>query len=153
MHRPISQLRARHRARRRAGERGFTLLEMIIVVTMIGILATLAIPALIHSPRRAQEAVLKTNLRTIRDVINQFYADKGQYPTSLEALVDEGYLRTVPIDPITKTSDTWQLVYDEVEEGEEPAETDLPEEGEPGIVDVYSGAEGMSLDGTPYSEW
>lgn len=143
----------RHRARRSSGEGGFTLLEMIIVVTMIGILATIAIPALLHSPRRAQEAVLKTNLRTIRDVINQHYADKGQYPTSLEALVDEGYVRTIPIDPITKSSETWQLVYDEVEEGEEPAETDLPEDGEPGIVDVYSGAEGTSLDGTPYSEW
>src|SRR5829696_10401907 len=83
-------------------ESGFTLLELIIVVAIIGILATVAMPALKDVPRRANEAVLKNNLRTLRDVIDQHYGDKGKYPTSLEALVEGGYLRRVPNDPITK---------------------------------------------------
>lgn len=137
-----------------SGTRGFTLLELIIVVAMIGILATIAIPALRNSPRRAQEAVLKTNLRTLRDVINQHYGDKGHYPPSLQALVDEGYLRTIPVDPITKSSDTWQVEYETFDDEEQPAETDLPEDNQPGIIDVYSGSDLVSLDGqSHYNEW
>ena len=139
--------------RRRAGERGFTLLELIVVVAIIGILATIAMPALKDVPRRAAEAVLRTNLRTMRDVIDQHYGDKGFYPPTLEALVEEGYLRRIPNDPITKSNDTWVPVLDEPDPDEPPAETEQPEGEEPGIIDVHSGSEKRALDGTPYAEW
>lgn len=134
-------------------ERGFTLLELIVVVAIIGILATIAMPAMKDAPRRANEAVLKTNLRSLRDVIDQHYGDKGRYPTSLEALVEAGYLRRIPIDPITKSTETWQLVYEEIDPDNPPAETDESEDGQPGIVDIHSGSPLNSLGGTPYSEW
>ena len=137
----------------RRPQQGFTLLELIVVVTIIGILATIALPALKNVPTRAQESVLLTDLVTFRDVIDQYYADKGNYPPTLEALVTEGYLRVLPIDPITKSADTWVPVYEEFNEDEVPAETDLPEDGQPGIEDVKSGSDRLSLDGTPYSEW
>ena len=132
---------------------GFTLLELIIVVAVIGILATIAMPALKDVPRRAAEAVLKSDLRTFRDVIDQFHGDKGHYPATLDALVEAGYLRAIPRDPITKSTDTWLVVYEEFDLEEQPAETDLPEDLQPGIIDVHSGSELLSLQGTPYSGW
>ena len=132
---------------------GFTLLELIIVVAIVGILATMAMPALKNVPRRAAESVLKSDLRTFRDVIDQFHADKGHYPPTLEALVEEGYLRAIPVDPITKRTDTWVEIYEEIDPDFIPAETDLPEEGQPGIVDVRSGSTILSVSGTPYYEW
>jgi general secretion pathway protein G len=141
------------RPSRRNRQRGFTLLELIIVIAIVGILATIAMPAMKDMPRRATEAVLKTNLHTLRDVIDQHYGDKGKYPTSLEQLVEAGYLRKVPVDPITKRSDTWILVYEEVDPDNPPPESDSTEDGQPGIVDVHSGSPMNSLDGTPYSEW
>ncbi len=130
---------------------GFTILELIVVVAMIGILAAIALPNLIQMPRRSREAVLRTNLRTIRQVIDQFHADQGYFPGSLEELVDEGYLRDVPFDPMTKTPE-WELVYDEADFDEMP-ETEMPEDMGPGVIDVHSLSAELALDGTPYSEW
>ena len=137
-------------------ERGFTLLELIIVVAMIGILAAIAMPKLVDMPKRAKEAVLKTNLHTLRDVIDQFYGDKGRYPQSLEELVESKYLRQVPVDPFTQSSETWVIVFDE--EGEEEEDVGPPPEpGEedtgPGVVDVHSGSGLTALNGTPYAQW
>ena len=137
----------------RSREQGFTLLELIVVVAIIGILATIAMPALKNVPLKARETVLKTNLRTLRDVIDQHYGDKGRYPTTLEALVEEGYIRKIPIDPITKSNETWVLIHEEVDPDNPPAETETSEDGQPGIIDVKSGAPGNSLDGQPYEEW
>lgn len=142
----------RNRSRPRSGG-GFTLLELIIVIAIVGILATIAMPALKNVPRRAAEAVLKEDLRAFRDVIDQYKGDQGNYPPTLEALVEEGYLRTIPVDPITKSADTWAVVYDEVDPEQIPAETDFGEEGQPGIVDVHSGSAELSVHGSPYSEW
>jgi len=139
--------------RRRPLSEGFTLMELIIVIAVIGILATIALPALKDVPRRAAESVLKSNLHTFRDVIDQYHGDKGYYPASLDALVEAGYLRAIPRDPITKSTDTWQVVYEELDPEALPAETDIPEDFQPGIIDVHSGSELIGLDGSPYSEW
>lgn len=140
----------RTRSRRASG---YTLLELIMVLAIIGILAGIALPSLKETPRRAQETVLKTDLRTMRDVIDQFYADNGHYPPTLDSLVEKGYLRAIPTDPITKRADTWVVEYEEIDPELEPAETDLPEDGQPGIWDVHSGSELTSLKGELYSEW
>src|SRR6201995_4112909 len=99
----------RHSIRNRPANRqsGFTLLELIIVIAIIGILATIAMPALHNVPIRAKESVLKNNLHTLRDMIDQYYGDKGKYPTSLGALVNAGYGRQLPAAPLTKRSETW----------------------------------------------
>ena len=136
---------------RGARGRGFTLLELIIVIAIIGILATIVMPKLVQTIPKAKEAVLRTDLRTFRDVIDQYYADKGKYPESLDALVEDGYLRAIPVDPMTKSADTWVPVM------EEPSLDAAPPEGEdeakPGIMDVHSGATGTGSNGTAYSEW
>ena len=136
----------------RSAERGFTLLELIVVIAIIGILATIAMPAMKDMPRKANEAVLKTNLRTMRDVLDQFYGDKGHYPPSLDALVENGYLRKIPVDPMTKKSDTWVTVLEEVDP-DKAASSDTGEDQQPGIIDVHSGAESTALDGTLYKDW
>jgi general secretion pathway protein G len=133
-------------------ESGFTLLELLVVMTIIGILAAVAIPALRDSPQRAREAALREDLFTFRSTIDQFHGDKGYYPPDLQTLVTEGYLRQIPVDPMTKSRDTWVVAYEEFEAGEEgqapPEETVAP-----GITDVHSGSEDRALDGTLYKEW
>lgn len=131
----------------RAGRTGYTLLELLVVMAIIGILAAVAVPQLLKTPIRAKEAALKENLFTFRSMIDQYYADKGNYPASLETLVTDGYIRKIPVDPFTKSAETWQLTYAEAEEGEGA------EEAEPGIEDVHSGSPDTAMDGTAYSSW
>ncbi len=130
---------------------GFTLLELIVVIAIIGILATIVLPAMRDVPRRAQEAALKTDLRTMRDMLDQFMGDKGHYPPTLEALVEAGYLRSIPVDPITRSKETWVVEYEEGEVDAPAGETDQSEE--PGVVDVHSGSERLALDGSAYNTW
>jgi len=137
--------------RRQRTQQGFTLLELIIVVAIIGILATIAMPKLMHTPDKAKEAVLRTDLRTFRDVIDQYYADKGKYPETLDVLVEDDYLRLIPVDPMTKSADTWVAVYEEPKVDAGAPESDG--EAQPGIMDVHSGSELTSSNGQPYSEW
>ena len=129
----------------RRKESGFTLIELLVVVAIIGIIAGIAAARFANAPRKAREAVLKTNLSTFRDVIDQYYADKRHYPFSLEDLVDEGYLRVLPSDPLTGNSTDWELVYS--------TPTDLAPDEDQGIYDVKSGSSAVAMDGTYYSDW
>jgi general secretion pathway protein G len=133
--------------RRPRDSRGFTLIELLVVMAIIGILASIGIPMLLSTPIKAKEAALKENLFTFRSCLDQYKADKGRYPESLEVLVQEHYIRKVPIDPFTKSADTWELVY------EEPSSADAASEEAPGIIDVKSASTGTALDGTAYNTW
>jgi general secretion pathway protein G len=125
-------------------QRGFTLIELLVVISLISILAAMGMVQHKNSVRHTQEAVLQTDLFHMRDAIDQYYADKGKYPASLDALVSEGYLRKIPEDPITKSADSWIT---------EPAEPDPNNPtAEPGIYNVKSGAQGQALDGKNYSD-
>jgi general secretion pathway protein G len=126
-------------------QNGFTLIELLVVITLITILATMGLVQYQNSIKSSKEAVLSTDLFRMRDAIDQYYADKNKYPASLDALVSDGYMRKIPEDPMTKSSDTWQTVPAEPDPGNPSAE--------PGIYDVKSGAPGTGLDGKPYSDW
>ena len=128
-------------------QKGFTLIEMIIVFALIGILVGLGLPQYTNATKRAREAVLKEDLFLMRKLIGQYHIDKGQFPASLQALVDEGYLYKVPVDPITKTADSWIEVMEVI------TEEDLVAGVQPGISDVKSGSNETSLDGSQYSTW
>ena len=127
--------------------RGFTLIELIIVITLIGILVGLALPEYRNSVKRTKETTLKEDLFIFRKLIDQYYQDKGKYPLTLQTLVEEGYLRYLPQDPITKSATTW------VEVREQPSLEDYSPTGQLGVVDVHSGSEAKALDGTFYSTW
>lgn len=120
-------------------KRGFTLIELLVVLAIVATLLTLAVPRYFQHVERSKEAVLKENLATVRDAIDQYHADAGTWPPSLEALAERRYLRTVPVDPITERSDSWEIVP--------------PPDGEAGVYDIRSGAEGNATDGQAYRDW
>lgn len=120
--------------------RGFTLIELLVVMAIIGLLVSLAAPRYFNSVDRSREAVLRSNLATMRDAIDKYHGDRGKYPDTLEDLVGKGYLRALPRDPITDSAATWVVVP--------PAD---PTKG--GVYDVKSGAPGKSKEGTEYGTW
>jgi general secretion pathway protein G len=127
--------------------KGFTLIEMIIVFALIGILVGLGLPQYTNATKRAREAVLKEDLFLLRKLLGQYHLDKGQFPASLQTLVDDGYLYKIPVDPITKTADSWIEVMEVLNE------EDLVAGVQPGISDIKSGSNETALDGTLYSTW
>ncbi len=138
-------MRFHHPVVGRSAQRGFTLIELLVVISMISILAAMGMVQYKNSITRTKEVTLKHDLFQMRDAIDQYYADKGKYPASLDALVSDGYIRSVPEDPITLSNSTWQTVPAEPDPGNPSAES--------GVYDVKSGAPGTSLDGSSYSEW
>jgi general secretion pathway protein G len=133
------------RRKRRTGDVGFTLIELLVVLSIIVILASLGMAGYSHSITRAKEATLKEDLFRMRDAVDQYYADKGQYPPNLETLVTDGYLRAVPKDPFTNSTDTWQQIPSEPDPNNPTAQ--------PGVYDIKSGSDGAALDGTKYADW
>ncbi len=132
-------------ARVRKCEGGFTLIELMIVMTLIVILAGIGLAVHTNSQTRAKEAVLKENLFRMRDAIDQYYADRNTYPPALDDLVAQKYLRAIPEDPFTTSSSTWQTTMSEIDPAN-PSAT-------PGVFDVKSGADRTAIDGTRYADW
>jgi general secretion pathway protein G len=128
----------RDASRRIGAACGFTLIELIVVLAIVAMLVTLALPRYFHSVERSREAVLRHDLRSLRDAIDKFVADQGRYPASLDELAQRHYLRSVPVDPVTDSATSWVIIA--------PSDTT-------GVYDVRSGAPGASLDGTPYESW
>ena len=127
------------------GKSGFTMIELLIVMAVITILVSMAVPFYQKSIIRSKESVLRNNLFTLRTVIDEYTMDKGKAPQTLQDLVSEGYLRNVPMDPMTGSDQSWKVIM-------EDAMTSV-DQTEPGIFDVRSGSEKSSLEGTPYAEW
>jgi general secretion pathway protein G len=134
--------------RKRNFNGGFTLIELLVVVAIIGILSSIAVVQLRQTPQRAREAALRENLYAMRNVIDQYFTDKGKYPDSLQSLVEDGYIRKIPVDPMTGSETTWV---------EEQADTGEADGADPtalvGIADVHSGSDGTALDGSHYGDW
>jgi general secretion pathway protein G len=126
-------------------ERGFTLIELMIVMVIIGLLAAIAVPMYVQSVRHAKEAVLREDLRTMRSAIDAYTVDKQKAPQSLDDLVEAGYLKSMPKDPFTNRTDTWVGGQDDTLQS--------VDQTEPGINDVHSGAQEVGSDGTSYSSW
>jgi general secretion pathway protein G len=124
---------------------GFTLIELIIVISIIGILLGIAVPVYNIHLRHAHEAALKQDLHTMREAIDQYTQDKNKAPQSLEDIVTAGYLARIPVDPFTQSADTWQVVNEDV--------LTALDQTQPGITDVHSGSDATSSEGTAYSSW
>jgi len=131
--------------RKRQRQNGFTLLEMIVVISIMLILISIALPAYNRSIIHARESVLRQDLFTLRSVINQYTEDRQKAPQSLADLVSAGYIRQIPVDPMTNSNNTWQVVEEDVLQS--------IDQREPGISDVHSGSNAASSDGSPYSDW
>ena len=119
---------------------GFTLIELLVVMAIIGVLLTLAVPRYFRTVQRSKETVLRRDLATVRESIDRYYGDLGQYPDALPALVDKHYIRSVPVDPFTKSAETWLVV-----------ESDDPDH--PGVRDLHSGSPESGSDGSPFVSW
>jgi len=129
----------------RTGERGFTLIELLVVASILVVLAGLGLVQYKNGVVRSREAVLKTDLFRMKDAIDQYYADKGQYPGTLDELVSAGYLRRIPDDPFTMSNSSWQVI---------PSEPDPTNPtAAPGVYDVKSGSDQIALDGSKYADW
>ena len=124
----------------RRESRGFTLIELLVVLAVIALLLTIAVPRYFQSVDRSKEAVLKQDLATMRDALDQYYGDTGKYPEALEDLVSKKYLRNLPVDPITESASSWVTVP--------PQDAALG-----GVYDIHSGAQGNAKDGSAYSSW
>ena len=130
---------------RRRQESGFTLVELMIVMLIIGVLAGIAIPSYMASIKNAKEAVLKEDLHVLRQAIDSYTNDKEKAPQSLDDLVQNGYLKSIPMDPMTHSNTTWVTVTDDTIQN--------LEQTDPGVSDVHSGSEQTGSDGQPYSTW
>ncbi len=129
----------------RTSERGWTLIEMVVVMALIVILAGIATAQYRNAVVRSEEAVLREDLFRMRDAIDQYYADKNKYPADLQAMVSDGYMREVPKDPFTQSADTWQTT---------PADPDPTNPSvQPGIYNVKSGSDHTAIDGSSYADW
>ncbi len=139
--------RLKHNSRLQAWQRegGFTLIELVIVMAIIAILASIAIPNFVSSIRNAKEAVLKEDLHVMRNAIDSYTMDKNKAPQSLDDLVQSGYLKEIPTDPMTHANDTWVTTTDDT--------LDSVDQTEPGINDVHSGSQEVGSDGQMYSTW
>jgi general secretion pathway protein G len=124
----------------RTRARGFTLIELLVVMAIIATLLTIAVPRYFKTLERSRETVLRQDLSVLREAIDKHYGDFDQYPDSLAALVERHYIRSVPVDPITGTADSWAMVVSE-------------DPDHPGVRDVHSGSDDKATDGTPYREW
>jgi general secretion pathway protein G len=130
---------------RAPAQRGFTLVELMVVMAIVSVLLAIALPIYQKSITRAKESVLRNNLFTLRTMIDEYTVDKQQAPQTLEDLVSEGYLRQIPQDPMTGSDQSWRITMEDTPVGGSTST--------PGIFDVHSGSDKTSLEGTPYSEW
>jgi len=119
---------------------GFTLIELLVVMTIIGVLLTIAVPRYFRSVQRSKETVLRHDLAALRECLDRYYGDRGQYPDALAVLVENHYIRAVPVDPFTKSADTWLVVASE-------------DPDHPGVRDIHSGSPDSSSDGSPFVSW
>ncbi len=120
--------------------KGFTLIELLVVMVIIALLLTVAVPRYFKTLERSKEAVLKQDLSSLRESIDKFYGDTGKFPESLQTLVEKRYLRSIPVDPMTKSAESWVVIH-----ADDPEDT--------GIKDLHSGAEGAGQNGVPYAGW